>query len=715
MCAKLCLVVSLTAQLCAASTASLRGAIASNRNDTLSSQLLAKKGDPWVPAQDPLWWRRGGESMRTVALSEMKRNLTSLKDYVNQLHDEGTTIISLSTVYDSGLSPDPNEDVYIQYRLCRGLVINDLEKPSKYFCDWQEATDDNVGDYSCTSDTNALIQGLKDLIAHVHSKRDPPMKIVSWMNPSYVWSGSDYYTEAQRDVNVARKEAEQQGEGQKWFDYLDSDSKARWFGWDEGKGRVYCQQDQSDCSRDARCYQLAPRNMFEDVSDAKFYDNTNTGYNSPYPECTKVSTCIGKETHNCGIDPPSVWDTETELCVDSAWANQPTGKFSNPEWAEYVRGALEKWVFEYGLDGFVLDAPDHYVFQDDKGKNAFRDMLKSIQERSQWTVPFFAEIYREPEFAAENRIDVPLDGYWYTQMYDLIDDSGTPDVLGTMERFYQGVDRTMGQCFYKGAWCPVGWQRVAVKYTKDRHLSTQNDLAMALTAAGGFIPAVESINGGEYYNSDINFDGQDSQAIQKAFSNAGNAFMNNQKATRAPAAEPLQDDRVYALVRYDALETGEVGVFAANIGGKHAQFEPKTAFTPAVLKCFGGFPQEQPWVLDTNTWGLTGGGILPQWEQVGVDANCYYGAGVIDGYAPNEPATYIGTDVMTFGACLLTCLEHSADGCRSVTVKFLGDDAAGWVNCWLRGEVDGGKCDMTCTDCGFTAYTIKKDSQPAIC
>lgn len=176
----------------------------------------------------------------------------------------------------------------------------------------------------------------KSLVAAAH-KLD--MKVVSWFNPSYFWTGSAQFKQAEKDVA-------KYGVGSS----LPSDSPARWFRW------------KASCSS----------------GHSKPADNNPGSYRS------------GR-----WVEDPDAGGA----CYYSAWSDQPSGDYAKAEWRSEITKIFQHWAGT-GMDGFMLDFPQWYLCST---SGCAADVQATIVEpMHQLGVAVFGEVYEldQPELRA---------------------------------------------------------------------------------------------------------------------------------------------------------------------------------------------------------------------------------------------------------------------------------------------------------------------------
>lgn len=129
--------------------------------------------------------------------------------------------------------------------------------------------------------------------AHAHG-----MKVISWFNPSYIWTGSQSFKKAEEDVK------------RYGIHSLPTDSPARWFRWT------------------SRCNH-APEKP-SDINPGNF-----------------------RSDH-------WVHDVDAGACYWAVFSDQPSGDYARVEWKEEIIRIFKHWI-NTGMDGFMLDWPQGYV------------------------------------------------------------------------------------------------------------------------------------------------------------------------------------------------------------------------------------------------------------------------------------------------------------------------------------------------------------------
>lgn len=234
--------------------------------------LAASIGFSLAKTAEERWWQYA-PAMKTVSpsCSEMK-GLTALRDDIIEGAENGVNVLAINAVYDSGSGVDyPAGTAYC------GLAGKDHFKVNPM-----------IGSESM----------LRQLVQFAHNL---DVRVISWFNPSYIYTGSELFIEAEKDM----------GDVGGQYHLLSADSKARWFKW----------WDYPPCG--------------------------NTAEKPDQPEQTGEKSWI--------------WSETAQSHYLSIWANQPSLDFTVPEAVEYIQQALAYWVDDVGIDGFLFDNPDQYI------------------------------------------------------------------------------------------------------------------------------------------------------------------------------------------------------------------------------------------------------------------------------------------------------------------------------------------------------------------
>ncbi len=130
------------------------------------------------------------------------------------------------------------------------------------------------------------------------------MAVISWFNPSYIWTGSPLFQQAEADVAQYGPIRANQP----------ATSPARYFEWQLGAGTV-----------------------------TKPCDTCATSYLS----------------RRWVTDPNASYQGQT-VSYYGVWSDQPSGDYASSEWQSYITGALKHWM-DTRIDGFIFDAPRLYL------------------------------------------------------------------------------------------------------------------------------------------------------------------------------------------------------------------------------------------------------------------------------------------------------------------------------------------------------------------
>lgn len=642
------------------------------------------------------WWKETTAAFRTVSLACNGMDLQDAKTLVDGLHASGVSAFSMNAAYDAGSG-------YDQSQLWCGLAASDLKTANPLI-----GTNDD----------------LKGFVAYVHSKN---MKIVSWMNPSYFWTGSQHVKTAESDVK------------QYGIDALPAQSPARWFKWRESK------------------YERITKPADDAPSTVATWD--------------------------------WVHDEDANAAYFSTWGNQPCTDWTSPEWQAYFKGVMEFWINDIGIDGFIFDYPDGYISTgyDSKGvwsytpslmKTHITDVVKSV---GQGQVAAFAELYEAPNRAYDYGFDGALSDDASDTRATVINQAiisadasslessfigeGGPDSYAVLcyysvpERCavawtrrvaptswfpgsslteneyncYKGAGASyspdwsgvmpLGQCFdeckqdSKCGGITVDWQaytssagersvgcykRGGITIAKcDKSAGTQYStfdklavekvrLSIAASMSAGNMAAVE-FSGDHQWWSDAAWPGSESDKALPALYHAiesSKAFNLRSLRTKLP----VDDKGHYAMIRYDAQHGGKAAVSVLNFQDVQSTVNvdlgalPQSIFGNVPIDLVAGEsmpPLSSSYSVTLPAYGyvLMELGDLPAWTSEGY-VNCYNGAGAT--YAPDDTLD----DDTDLGTCMLKCLSDSR--CTAVTVAWLDD---GGVSCWLRGGVTISQCD----------------------
>jgi len=630
------------------------------------------------------WWQRGGWNGRTVnffskAPDPATQSAEDLKTYADQLKREGSSVLTIQAVYDSGLKKGSDESgqPYKPGDLWGGLAINDLGAAAL-----------PLGD-----------AGVSDLVSHVHAA---DMKIMTWFNPSYVWTGSDVFKAAEADMHACRDAAEGA-----LSDCLPEESPARYFKWSEPRG--------------GDCWSRHGLQRPKDAEPLSAEDADADGYTS----CQSVGD--KPESRPCWV-----YDPAADRCYMSTWASQPSGDFASDRWVAYVQQALAHWINQ-GIDGFVLDAPNMYIWQDtyarlsDDGVGAVVGATTAfIREHSKGKSASFSETYMAPGYGRQYQVDATLAGEfdWAggTAIAEAILGQGGAAANATVDDGFTYVDAAVNEA-YRTRFYAIAWQRPVLLPPNTQvpghegFYPSANVAQIAITSAGGYFLETEFIKTGwdfadhsqAWWWTSSPWFGEGAKGASTSlgqlyqFMATSDAFRT--LSLRAPAPAP---QGTYAMIRYDAVNTadraasGDTGVFAANLLSTPVTYDFHDAFSKEVAGQFGGsLSRPASMHLDGGNFDFTAGLTLPTWDLLanaagGSSLNCYPGRGADADLGQYD---YDGDKHMTLAACFLSCLHNSkAAGGECASVTILWEDAAlgqvtGRVSCWGRRDVDAEACN----------------------
>eukprot|EP01062_Namystynia_karyoxenos_P018523 TRINITY_DN1690_c0_g1_i4.p1 TRINITY_DN1690_c0_g1~~TRINITY_DN1690_c0_g1_i4.p1 ORF type:complete len:715 (+),score=176.23 TRINITY_DN1690_c0_g1_i4:84-2147(+) len=670
-----------------------------------AAALLAAAGA--LGAHPDRWWQRPLMT-RTVSPQCDSMTLSAVLNTFDDMKKAGVRAVTLNSVYDSGaMHYDPGN-------LWCGLGISNLTA------------------------ANPALGGEDGLQQIAEKARETGVALVTWLNPSYFWTGSPYFKQAERDVKkygTARAD-------------LPPDSPALWFRWS---------------TSESKCAQMPPDRM--SLADMK-----------------------GKWEW--------VWDPDANACYFSTWADQPTVDFASPEWRAEFKRAAAHWVAA-GVDGFFLDDPDGYISAgwESRGfweynpgviKTAIVDVIKAGRE----SVAVFGENYEAPDRAVAYGLDGTIgdDSGPRHRATDITKAliSGSPATLESSFSQPGAADATVAMCYFVAPAaasaeqrCPITWMRPEVMqsgypnadpgqpngyncYTgngadyapamsgvmplqdcfalcakdpscdsitvdweaqgarNDTHgqrwggcykrggvhigqCSTAFDyrystfsaaaprqtvLGVAVALAGGHSTlAVETAN---TWWGDAAWPGGDSASLRQLLDGAGGSDAFSGLALRAKVSAAPSDSS-WATLRYDPFKGGTLGIAAFNLAAAAANvtLDLGSLLTASVLaqtptELITGRPaamlsEQYSISLPPRGYVFLAGMYAPTFSPQGF-INCYDGHGST--WSPESSGD------MMLGDCMLLCLR--TDKCRAVTVQWL---TAGPVSCFLRGAVETAQCD----------------------
>ena len=165
-------------------------------------------------------------------------------------------------------------------------------------------------------------QDWTELLTAAHARG---MAVITWFNPSYFWTGSPLFKQAEADVKIYGPVRSNQP----------ANSPARFFQWQYGAGAAAKPCD--------TCGENYPSDRW--VTDA---DASPTG---------------------------------TTVSYKSSWSDQPSADFASTEWRAALATYLQHWL-NTGIDGFVFDAPVTWVNCDSACvKSSVIDIVKAYPNR----------------------------------------------------------------------------------------------------------------------------------------------------------------------------------------------------------------------------------------------------------------------------------------------------------------------------------------------
>lgn len=348
------------------------------------------------------WWHQAA-AMRTVSPLCNSMTFSDLLASVDDVHASGTTVFAINSAYDSGFG-------YDGAGLWCGLAISDLMNVSKAIGS-QEAWD--------------------QLEQTIHSK---DMSLVTWMNPSYFWTGSSYFKIAEQDIKKYGVNSPN----------IPATSPALWFRWRE---------DNPD-------------------GETKPSDTLDWTGNPP--------------PTNGGTGWVWIWSPEANAAYLSIWGHQPCTDWLSPQWQEQFRTVATHWIEEMNVDGFVFDFPDGYIgsgssnshlsawqkggdlwsYDPDIIKQYITDVIHDVGDNR---VAAFAELYPD-DWSVERSRDFGFDavisddgGYG---KYKLAASAVLDGVAGALETAFTGdgsADALRSQCIHSnGGRCAIPWTRFVV-------------------------------------------------------------------------------------------------------------------------------------------------------------------------------------------------------------------------------------------------------------
>eukprot|EP00931_Biecheleriopsis_adriatica_P069268 TRINITY_DN43130_c0_g1_i1.p1 TRINITY_DN43130_c0_g1~~TRINITY_DN43130_c0_g1_i1.p1 ORF type:complete len:719 (+),score=127.41 TRINITY_DN43130_c0_g1_i1:155-2158(+) len=647
--------------------------------------------------------------MRTISPRCAGLNNSELMHFVEDLHTSGVKAIAVNAAYDSG-SGYPLSGPSGPLCLWCGLALNDFMEVSPDIGtreDWMRLADS------------------------VHAKG---MALVTWMNPSYFWTGSKHFKQAERDIQTYSLEG------------LPPESPARWFKWKPNCSNVTVVKPRDD----------APRER-----------NGQIGW---------------------------VCDDEVGAAYLSIFADQPSADFGSSAWQKQLKAILEHWILEMKVDGFVFDWPDGYFsagitsqgfWAYDKAEHLIkRSVTDVVREASGGRAASMAELYGYPDRAMDYGLDTSLDSRGDFTRSDLVVQAIQVGPASHAEGSFTGkggADETVQLC-YRNGWCAVQKQRqpvmlswipgadtdgpgwhfngykcpagtasqhqnsslkhcfqeceqtswcasVSVHYASDistrdedrlecaLHRSTTVDhcerdwsgayahfardapnrlvLLTAVAVAGGYMAAIEQSSDSQWWSSRP-YPGSESPALKSLHRAVESCPAFSHVALRSQL-EVTQPEQHYALFRYDAQEDGAAALALFNFQAQRTTVE---VHLPAglVMAARGQVPIDcstaQAGQLLTNVYSveleplsfkLLGHLKLPRWQKLrkqgGKEVVCIQGQGAASQQTLGQ---------VSLSDCFLTCMMPQDEvGCEGVTVRWLDE---GLVECSLLGGLETEHC-----------------------
>jgi hypothetical protein len=268
------------------------------------------------------------------------------------------------------------------------------------------------------------------------------------MNPSYWWTGSKYFKKAEEDMKNLK-------DGEDWKTALPANSTARWFQWSKQKSSKWKPAD-------------------EDAS-------------ASYPG----------EVLNW------IWDQDVGYSYRAHWADQPMVDFNSPEFQNEWKAILKYWINVCRLDGFVYDAPDRYLgveegaleqrFYEEQGapSGQFKAVITDPARALSSEFGQFAEAYGNQHELVAFGLNAVLQSAWddrFQAWGDIVEGIKTKDTSKIESAFedYYKLLRTNKDNHYDG----ILWQRHH-NLPFGAEDPKRNALARAISAAGGYLTAVE--------------------------------------------------------------------------------------------------------------------------------------------------------------------------------------------------------------------------------
>jgi hypothetical protein len=335
-------------------------------------------------------------------------------NYLDKLRDNGVYTLTINAAYDhgSGYSQMPPSGAD---PLWCGLAISDPTNVNSVF---------------------GSIEEFDRFVATAHAKG---MRVMSWFNPSYWWTGS-------ADVKLAEQHLKDAGS----VDNLPVDSPARWFDWRSFRsGKTKPPDD-------------APGSQGRSVSG----DTKPGGW---------------------------VWDAEASHSYWSKWAFQPTTNFGSAAWKAKYEEIAKFWIQDRKLDGFTYDDP-HGYYNQHGFKTNYADLMRTLSDDS-----FFqnAEIYGDTWSGLEFGMDSVLPAGWSEdkELFEWVADAVRSGDMNYLDRlFSRYYDRFANVNKERGELVTFPWMRQMIDpFGCDK---AKNAMTRAVTVAAGFLAVTEKTREG---------------------------------------------------------------------------------------------------------------------------------------------------------------------------------------------------------------------------
>ena len=691
------------------------------------------------------WYHHTNTSMVTISPSHNAdiHSFEDILDYATKMKEGSFTVLALDAIYDSGVSPPSSqaESSYEDSRLWYGLALSDITQPNQYL-----STDDNV-------------QKLADLL---HSQ---DMKLMSWINPSYMWTGASYFKQAEQDLITANSN----------LNAIDPESPARAFLW-------------IDPQTDARCQVC----------------NASTTSTTANHSCSRVKPSDANPTDKYTAQNEAeqwIYNPAVHLCYWSFFSDQPTGDWNSSVWQNYIVDGVKRYI-DLGLDGIVLDAPNCYLTSTNSGDvevgatstvksfivdplKAYASMGLSKRAYNNNEFPIFGEVYDDIDFTVEANLDgsyTSVEGEVDVQA-DFIFDGVLNADPSLIETGFAEADSMLARCYYTDfQHCPVSLNRMrlfpvineASIYDDEYNYSKLNRMIFYLTALGGYQPVIEYVMEDPTevsvdYDNDfwrdeplygISFSSSSVDSIPSMM--LASMALTNRMSLRIPLLVNDNDDNtLFAMMKYDAFSTGNAAIVTAHLSPSSdvsiteiifdkTQFSVLNEMTYNDMT-FGvdtsvGFNLTEDQIMlnnfgvDTSAFNLTEllqielnnlpivvqqlkENSLPVWNEVSADNNdsgdsnsrgldCWPSSldatGITDDNDRQLFDSRDGNARMLLGTCFLECLSESRYACDSVSIQWL---EAGYVECWglPKNTLDP---TMSCTnDSAWSTFRSSNEKQ----